>query len=139
MALPEICYLCAEKLAKPVNVDHVPALQMFPTALRKEHGPLQLLTITVTPVSEAPPDHFAIFMKTQPDAPHGKYPGAFSYRFDKYDVQDADAARVFHHWALLLWDRVLVTVIFHDSGCGCDDCTVLPTGGQDAASPASEM
>ncbi|HEX4484623.1 MAG TPA: hypothetical protein VH088_00045, partial [Terriglobales bacterium] len=47
MALPEICYLCCNKLTKPTNVDHVPPQQIFPPGLRKAHGPLQLLTIPV--------------------------------------------------------------------------------------------
>src|SRR5438270_716368 len=47
MALPDLCYLCGGPLTKPKNNDHVPAQQMFPPALRKAHGPLQLLTIPV--------------------------------------------------------------------------------------------
>lgn len=240
MPLPDICYLCAQPLSKPVNVDHVPAQQLFPPALRKEHGPLQLLTIpvhnacntaykadedyfvhalmpfargtvagnavyshvlgaykaghnaglvkkvlgefeprpsglalpgnkvvkrfdgkriqrvawkivrgllfndfdevypeawttsvTVTPVGEPLPEHFVMFMQTQGDA-HGRYPGAFSYRYDTYDIDDAGTPRKMHYWALLLWDRVLVTVIFHERLCACTSCVASRT-----AEPAS--
>src|SRR5690242_10793659 len=47
MALSRLCYLCGHPLTKPVNADHVPAQQMFQPDLRKEHGPLQLLTSPV--------------------------------------------------------------------------------------------
>lgn len=238
MALPDVCYLCSGKLTKPINADHVPAQQIFPPALRKEHGPLQLLTIpvhtrcnsaykadedyfvhtlmpfaggtvagnavyehvlsayrsghnaglikkvlgefdrrpsglvlpgnkvakrfegariqrvawkivrglmfhdsgiaypekqntsvSVTPVGEPLPEHFEMFMQGQVEDAHGRYPGAFSYRWDKYQVEDDGISHLLHYWALLLWDRVLLTVIFHDHQCSCDGCADARKGG----------
>lgn len=45
--LPELCYLCGQKLARPINRDHVPMLQLWAPELRKKHEPKQLLTIPV--------------------------------------------------------------------------------------------
>jgi hypothetical protein len=231
MAKPDICYLCTRQLTPPVNQDQVPGQQFFPPALRKEHGPLQLLTIpvhtscnsaykadedyfvhslmpfargtvagdavyshvlsayraghnaglvkkvlgefdrrpsglvlpgnkvvkrfdgdriqrvawkivrglmfhhfgtaypekqntwvTATPVGEPRPEHFDVFMQTQTEDAHGRYQGAFSYRFGKYEVEAEGAVQFLHYWALLLWDRVLLTVIFHDHLCACEGC-----------------
>lgn len=88
----------------------------------------QTTWVTVTPVGEPLPEHFEAFMQTQGEA-HGRYPGAFSYRFDTYDIDDAGTPRKMHYWAMLLWDRVLLTVIFHDRLCACTSCRGSPIGG----------
>ncbi len=76
--------------------------------------------VSVTPMNEAeqPPEHFLRFMEFSKEA-HGQYPGIFSYRFDNF----ADAGSSTHYWALLLWDAILITVMFHDSACRCFSCT----------------
>src|SRR5262249_46427274 len=47
----------------------------------------------------------------------GIYPGVFDYKFDKF-VEP----RNLHYWLLLLWDRLMFRVAFHDPGCSCETC-----------------
>jgi hypothetical protein len=85
------------------------------------HGdalPEELRTwVSVTPVAggEQPPEHFLRFMQFSTEA-HGAYPGVFSYRFDNFAN---DGVNSVHYWVLLIWDSVLVTVMFHDPACPC--------------------
>jgi hypothetical protein len=85
------------------------------------HGrvlPKDLTTyVTMTPASdgEPPPEHFLVFMQHNKVA-HGKYPGVFSYRFENFSD---DSKTIVHYWALLLWDCILITVMFHDPACPC--------------------
>jgi hypothetical protein len=46
---------------------------------------------------------------------HGAYEAVFSYRFEHFK-DDANEHSI-HYWALLLWDSILITVIFHDPAC----------------------
>jgi hypothetical protein len=48
----------------------------------------------------------------------GKYPGVFDYKFDTFPE-----ANNLHYWLLLLWDRIIVRVAFHDPACTCPTCT----------------
>jgi len=48
----------------------------------------------------------------------GLYPGVFDYKFEKFPE-----SKHLHYWALLLWDRIIIRVIFHDPACACDACT----------------
>jgi hypothetical protein len=53
-----------------------------------------------------------VFMSLPDNEPHGQYPGVFDYWFQRFtEVQDD------HYWALLIWDRIIITVIFHDPKC----------------------
>lgn len=71
-----------------------------------EHQPTW---VSLTPPGETPPEHFLKFMGVEDHKANGEYPGVFDYRFDKFtDTQTT------YYWALLLWDRVIVTVIFDD-------------------------
>ena len=47
----------------------------------------------------------------------GTYPGVFDYKFDKFP-----GPRNLHYWLLLLWDRLMFRVAFHDPGCSCETC-----------------
>jgi hypothetical protein len=70
--------------------------------------------VTVTPPNRVPPEHFRVFVN-QPEAQsRGQYPGVFDYKFGKYPEG--------HYWALLFWDRIIVTVVFHDPSCSCSKC-----------------
>jgi hypothetical protein len=65
-----------------------------------------------------PPDYFIMFMSVPSNPAYGAYPGVFSYRFQTFpDVKNL------HYWALLILDRILLTVTFHDFGCACAGCT----------------
>jgi hypothetical protein len=69
--------------------------------------------VSITPLNEGerPPDHFLTFMQ-HAGAALGAYPGVFSYRFEHF-ADDKDQPGV-HYWALLIWDCVLITVMFID-------------------------
>jgi hypothetical protein len=46
----------------------------------------------------------------------GTYPGVFDYKFDTFPE-----ANNLHYWLLLIWDRIIVRVTFHDPGM-CSTC-----------------
>ena len=47
----------------------------------------------------------------------GTYPGVFDYKFDKFPESNN-----LHYWLLLLWDRLIFRVSFHDPHCACEKC-----------------
>jgi len=49
----------------------------------------------------------------------GTYPGVFDYKFEKFDLPEG---RNLHYWLLLLWDRIIVRLAFHDPACTCETC-----------------
>jgi hypothetical protein len=63
-----------------------------------------------------PPDDVLCFVNMAPS--QGLYPGVFDYKFAVFPE-----ANNLHYWALLLWDRIIIRVIFHDPACACDTCT----------------
>ena len=66
----------------------------------------------------------------------GRYPGAFDYKY--LVVEDADhPAFKLHYWAMILWDRVVAIVAFHDPDCDCEQCKSTAAG-VDGAGSASE-
>jgi hypothetical protein len=75
--------------------------------------------VSIAPLGREPPDHFRMVSEGQNHDSRGRYPGVFDYRFDHFT--EAAPASV-HYWALMLWDRIIVTVIFHDPDCGCEGC-----------------
>ena len=81
----------------------------------KEFLPQELVSglRIVLPDQEPPPDFIGVI-----DEPtHGQYPGVFDYRFATFpEIPN------FHYWALLLWDRILLLVTFHDPACACEAC-----------------
>jgi hypothetical protein len=73
--------------------------------------------VSLTAPDEAPPEHFSRFMMSVPDrAQHGRYPGVFAYRFDNFSEVHS-----IHYWAFLIWDRLIMTVIFDDPTCARAD------------------
>jgi hypothetical protein len=75
------------------------------------------VAVTLTTQDERPPGHFIAFRDLPDNDELGHYPGVFAYRFQVFpEVQNAQ------YWALLLWDRVILTVAFHDPRCTCADC-----------------
>jgi len=71
--------------------------------------------LEIVPPDQPPPKEFIIGL---PDNPvRGQYPGVFDYKFAKFaEVHN------FNYWAMLLWDRIIMIVKFHDPACGCDHC-----------------
>jgi hypothetical protein len=65
-------------------------------------------------VGERPPAEFGMVRDTPS---RGKYPGVFDYKMTTIpEIAD------FHYWAMLLWDRLIVIVAFHDPDCACPRC-----------------
>lgn len=68
---------------------------------------------------ERPPELFMYVRNLPDDKTHGRYPGIFDYRFRVLEAN----SRKLHHWALLIWDRIILTVDFHDPwSCKCENC-----------------
>jgi hypothetical protein len=85
----------------------------------KNTFPENLITgVTVTSPDQKPPEHFIMFMSMPDNESHGLYPAVFAYRFQKF----FEGEHKLHYWALLLWDRIIITVIFHDPTCECVQC-----------------
>jgi hypothetical protein len=76
--------------------------------------------LKIVPPDQPPPKEFIIGL---PDYPiRGRYPGVFDYKFAKFpEVHN------FNYWAMLLWDRVILIVTFHDPKCDCEHCTEIRT------------
>mgnify|MGYP001614184528 CR=1 FL=1 len=56
--------------------------------------------------------------------PHkGQYGAVFDYKF-----RVAPELNNFNYWGLLFWDRLIVTVAFHDPECPCDSCRAHRSG-----------
>ena len=75
---------------------------------------------TLTAPGQRPPEHFLCVSGLADDETHGRYPGVFDYRFRVFET---DLGKL-NYWAFLIWDRIILTVHFHDpSSCQCEDCT----------------
>jgi hypothetical protein len=48
----------------------------------------------------------------------GRYPGVFDYKW----LAVATAGSRAHAIAILLWDRLMFMVVFHDPTCSCGEC-----------------
>ena len=73
---------------------------------------------TVTAPGRRPPDHF-LCVRYLDSATRGTYPGVFDYFFHTLDTDFG----TLNYWAFLIWDRIIVTVYFHDPwSCPCDNC-----------------
>lgn len=74
---------------------------------------------TLTPPGEQPPELFLLVSSLPDDETQGRYPGIFDYRFRVFDTKFGKL----NYWAILYWDRVIMTVQFHDPwACQCEDC-----------------
>lgn len=71
--------------------------------------------LKIVPPDQIPPKEFILGL---PDDPvHGQYPGVFDYKFAKFaEVHN------FNYWAMLVWDRIILIMTFHDPACDCDHC-----------------
>lgn len=74
--------------------------------------------LEIVPPDQPPPKEFIIGL---PDDPvRGQYPGVFDYKFAKFpEVHN------FNYWAMLLWDRIIMIMTFHDPACDCDRCAEI--------------
>jgi hypothetical protein len=77
----------------------------------------ELLTahVDVIPPGKKPPDHFLLAMGDQPSL--GTHQGVFAYKWRTLpEVNDA------HYWSLLLWDQIILIIMFHNPLCQCAGC-----------------
>jgi len=68
-------------------------------------------------VDEKPPPEF-FYISSTPS--RGQYPGVFDYKYI-----DSPKYYNFHYWGMLFWDKLIVSVAFHDPSCSCDKCKIL--------------
>ena len=74
---------------------------------------------TLTAPGQRPPEHFLYVSGIANDETHGRYPGVFDFRFHVFET---DLGKL-NYWAFLIWDRIIMTVYFHDPwSCQCEDC-----------------
>lgn len=71
--------------------------------------------LKIVPPNQPPPKEYIIGL---PDHPiRGRHPGAFDYKFAKFlEVQNVN------YWAMLLWDKIIMIMMFHDPSCECEHC-----------------
>lgn len=62
-----------------------------------------------------PPPELLAYLRDVPS--RGQYPGVFDYRY--ISVKELNNA---HYWALLFWNRLVFTALFHDPDCPCHIC-----------------
>jgi hypothetical protein len=71
--------------------------------------------LEIVPPDRPPPKEFILGLPNEPV--RGQYPGVFDYKFAKFSE-----VRNFNYWAMLLWDRIILIVKFHDPACDCEHC-----------------
>jgi len=54
----------------------------------------------------------------------GRYAEVFDYKY--IAVKELNN---FHYWALLLWDKIIMTIAFHDPDCKCEKCIISKQNG----------
>jgi len=75
--------------------------------------------LQIVPPGQVPPKEFFAL----PDQPvYGQYPGVFDYKFSKFPE-----VKNFNYWAMLLWDRIILVMMFHDPSCTCEHCIEVKT------------
>jgi hypothetical protein len=84
--------------------------------------------VDIVPQSEGPrrlPNH-SVFPFVRDTASLGRYEAVFDYKWICVPVGDARC----HAIGFLLWDSLVVLVLFHDPTCRCDECapTALESG-----------
>lgn len=75
-----------------------------------------------------PPEMFLLIVH---NSSKGDYPGVFDYKYSVFpEVNNVNL------WALLLWDRLIIIVSFHDPDCACETCVQVKSAGvhQDSGS-----
>jgi hypothetical protein len=83
--------------------------------------------LEIVPPGEMPPESFFVLSGKEN---HGKYPGVFDYTFAAYPNQHN-----FNYCAMLLWDRIILTMGFQGPACDCAEC--LATFGRSKFSAAA--
>ena len=75
---------------------------------------------SIIPPGEEPPSLFLDVLAHSDFRSYGRYPDIFYYFFCATEM---DFSKL-NYWALFIWNRVLITVYFHDPwSCQCEICT----------------
>jgi hypothetical protein len=74
--------------------------------------------LEIAPPDKPPPVEFLQTLHDRPS--RGQYPGVFDYKYITVSQLNE-----FHYWGMLFWDRLILTMAFHNPACKCDHCTVL--------------
>jgi len=61
-----------------------------------------------------------IFQYVRDTHSRGNYAGIFDYKYIKPKGDNN-----IHYWALLFWDKIIMTAIFHDPDCVCGKCKIF--------------
>ncbi len=65
------------------------------------------INVRITLPGQSPPDDFIWFMTNAPGESAGEHQGVFAYRYSMVDG--------LHYWAMLIWDRVIITACFAET------------------------
>lgn len=77
-------------------------------------------SLELVPPGQPPPKEFKLLNNPG----RGRYPGVFDYKFAKFpEIHN------FNYWAMLLWDRIILIMKFHDPACGCEHCATIKAAG----------
>jgi hypothetical protein len=71
--------------------------------------------LEIVPPDRPPPTEFFIGLSNESSL--GRYPGVFDYKSSRFPEM-----RNFNYWAMLLWDRLILIMYFHDPARDCDHC-----------------
>ncbi len=84
-------------------------------------------SLEIVPPGQVPSKEFILGL---PDDPvRGRHPGVFDYKFAKFP-----AIHNFNYWAMLLWDKIIFIMKFHDPNCECKNCEEVRSKRPSAAS-----
>lgn len=74
--------------------------------------------LQIAPPDKPPPAEFLHALFNVPS--RGKYPGVFDYKY-----VTVSQLNEFHYWGMLFWDRLILTMAFHNPACKCELCSKL--------------
>jgi hypothetical protein len=74
----------------------------------------------ITAPGSEQPEFFEMYRKERAITFEGEYPDVFAY----FAHRIKPVWNV-HYWGLVLWDAVLITVMFHDPACECESCQFI--------------
>lgn len=117
---PSGIHLPQGKVVKRINPDRIWRVvwKIVRGLFYKEYGKVLPEDIPkrfwVVSPGEKPPEIFSLL----PDEPaRGQYPGVFDYKFRIFP-ESTNA----HLWSFLLWDKIIMLILFHDPDCNCENC-----------------
>jgi len=81
---------------------------------------MSAVEVDATLPGEPPSEEFTMLTDNGLLESKGIYPGVFAYSSHIFpEVNNL------HLWALLLWDKIIITAAFHDPACDCEGCSFI--------------